>query len=104
MTRAKVKCRRKAELEIITQTQLTQHTNVETIVPPVLVGRDEIGLLRAVGKRQHLWSHIDQLQVLQMRTHKYTEVERTQISIRTILNRAALCQCCTKQHKGHDKD
>ena len=81
--------RSEVEGEVCAETQFTEHTYCESGVPLVLVGGDYL-LHRAVVCRYRLRSHAHELQILQVCSHHHTEVERSQIGIRSILHLCVL--------------
>lgn len=86
---AEVDGRGYAELEILGQTGLTQHTHIESRVPAILVGR-HYGLVGcSVVRRHRLRADIPHLNILKVSTNEDTEMERTQVGVGAVLHRAA---------------
>ena len=68
------------------EAELSQHAHAEASVPAVLVGGDERLAGRAVLGGDNLRASILKLQVLDMSSHKHTEMERPQVRIGAVLH------------------
>ena len=78
------------QIEVITKTEVTQHTYAETRIPVVHVTGD--GTQGAV--LQQLRSHIAHLGILQVQAHADAEVEGTQVYVGFVLNLTFLRRSC----------
>ena len=101
MAHAEKHCRCQAELERFVEAEFAEHADGETRVPSVLVDGDEARRLRSILGDDGLRTHVDQVEVLQVRTDKQAKVERSQVSIRAVLHRPSLLCRCRQSDRQH---
>ena len=83
--RAEMHRRREAQVEVLAQSQVGEHTHTEAGVPTVVLTHDGLFLHRAVIKFHWLWSHVLQTDILKVHAHEDAEMELAQVGIRPVL-------------------
>ena len=95
---------RDAESKVSAQTELAQHTHMETSIPTVLVATDDFlnrGSVFVDGN--HLRTHIHKFHILEVRSHQHAKVEGTQVGVRPIFNGPLLSLGLNDEQTGTDK-
>ena len=77
--------RREAQVEMFTQSQVSEHTHAEAGIPTVVLTHDGLFLHRAVIKFHQLRPHVFQTDILQVHAHEDAEMELTQVGIGPVL-------------------
>ena len=97
--------RRKTQGEVLMQAHLRKDTHGETRIPLVCICDDKEVMSISLFVDKGLWSYILKLDVLQVGTNQYTEVQGTQIDIRLMLYLTLLGMSAKDaQCQQHDDD
>ena len=82
-----------AQVQMFRESEVGQHAYRETCIPFVIVAHDGLCLGGAVFLQNSLRTHILQFDILQVHTHKNTQVQWSQVGIRLVLHLSLLGHC-----------
>ena len=99
MLRTEVHRRRESQVQVLREAQVGQHAHAESRIPAVVVADDRLFMGGTVLQRNHLWTYILKLNILQVHTHEDAKVHGAQVDIRLVLYLPLLgCGC---QHRAN---